>query len=522
MPVTSDLEFHGIRKAFGRNSVLRGVDLAIPGGSFVALMGANGAGKTTLLRLAAGLAVPTSGTVTLAGVDLRKAGPGLRRMIGWVSHESMLYADLSGRDNLMFHSRLFGVANPQARINELADALDLHRVLDRPAGVLSRGNRQRLTLARALLHGPDVLLLDEPFTGLDEASSTRLVGLLNDLHDHGRTIILTVHEISRAYEGAERLVVIENGVVGTDRVLTAESAAVFAMPSLHGELMRTSTVEAVEGSENVSTTSTVVTADRPSDNFGGSAATPTAASSEPAPLHDRPTLIKPPSYFRAAMQIASKDLRVEWRSRDMLGSAGLFSLIVLITASFTTPAGGGKEGVTTGILWIALLFAVLLGVGRSMGRESHDRAIEGLMLAPVPRESVYIGKLIAGLSMMFVIELFIVPMFLVLVNSSDGVAHPAALIATVVLATTGLVLVATLFSGIAAGSRLGDSLLPLIVMPVVIPLMVAAVETTRRALGGGVAAGAVGVPMWLGLLAGFDLIVGLAAIATFPFVMEEQ
>jgi heme exporter protein B len=84
------------------------------------------------------------------------------------------------------------------------------------------------------------------------------------------------------------------------------------------------------------------------------------------------------------------------------------------------------------------------------------------------------------------------------------------------------VLVSTLFSGIAAGSRLGDSLLPLIVMPVVIPLMIAAVETTRRALGGGVAAGAVGVPMWLGLIAGFDLIVGLAAIATFPFVMEEQ
>jgi heme exporter protein A len=521
MPLTSDLEFHAIRKAFGRNSVLRGVDLAIPGGSFVALMGANGAGKTTLLRLAAGLAVPTSGTVTLAGVDLRKAGPGLRRMIGWVSHESMLYADLSGRDNLMFHARLFGVANPEARINELADALDLHRVLDRPAGVLSRGNRQRLTLARALLHGPDVLLLDEPFTGLDEASSTRLVGLLNDLHDHGRTIILTVHEISRAYEGAERLVVIENGVVGTDRMLTSEAAAVFAMPSLHDELMRTST-ELIENTETVSATSSVATAERPSDDHSGGATTPADEPVQPAPLHDRPTLIKPPSYFRAALQIASKDLRVEWRSRDMLGSAGLFSLIVLITASFTTPAGGGKEGVTTGILWIALLFAVLLGVGRSMGRESHDRAIEGLMLAPVPRESVYIGKLIAGLSMMFVIELFIVPMFLVLVNSSDGLAHPVALVATVVLATTGLVLVATLFSGIAAGSRLGDSLLPLIVMPVVIPLMVAAVETTRRALGGGVAAGAVGVPMWLGLLAGFDLIVGLAAIATFPFVMEEQ
>jgi heme exporter protein B len=168
------------------------------------------------------------------------------------------------------------------------------------------------------------------------------------------------------------------------------------------------------------------------------------------------------------------------------------------------------------------LFAVLLGVGRSMGRESHDRAVEGLMLAPIPREAVFIGKLVAGLAMMFAIELFIVPMFLVLVNTSTSGAHLWQLVATVVLATIGLVIVSTLFSGIAAGSRLGDSLLPLIVMPVVIPLMVAAVETTRRALGGGAAHGAVGVPMWLALLAGFDFIVGIAAIATFPFVMEEQ
>jgi len=514
MNPAADLEFRGVKKAFGHNAVLRGVDLEIPSGSFVALMGSNGAGKTTLLRLAAGLAVPTAGTVNLAGVDLRKAGPGLRRMIGWVSHESMLYADLSGRDNLMFHAKLFGVTNPEQRIEELGDALDLHRVLDRPAGVLSRGNRQRLTLARALMHGPDVLLLDEPFTGLDEASSERLVSLLNELHDHGRTIILTVHEIARAYEGAQRLVVIENGVVGVDEPLQSAPAALVSAPSLQSEVMRLTNIES---DDTTTTTSSVATVER------DTAATPAGSggSSDPAPLHLRPELTTPPSMFRAAMMVAKKDLRVEWRSRDMLGSAGLFSLIVLITASFTTPSGSA-QGVTTGILWIALLFAVLLGVGRSMGREAHDRAIEGLMLAPVPRESVFIGKLLAGLSMMFAIEIFIVPMFLILVDSSAQQSKLIQLVLTVVLATTGLVIVSTLFSGIAAGSRLGDSLLPLIVMPVVIPLMVAAVETTRRALGGDVAAGAVGVPMWLGLIAGFDLIVGLAAIATFPFVMEEQ
>ncbi len=471
MPAPSDLQFHQISKSFGRNHVLKGLDLTIPAGSFVALMGANGAGKTTLLRLAGGLAVPTSGSVTVSGIDMRKAGPGLRRMIGWVSHESLLYADLTGRANLRFHANLFGVADPEARIAELAEALDLHKVLDRPAGVLSRGNRQRITLARALLHGPDILLLDEPFTGLDEASASRLVEILRLLHAEGRTIILTVHEIARAYEGATRLIVIENGKVGVDRAVVPNT------------------------------------------------------STELAPVQQlttRPALIAPPNLWRAAGQVAAKDLRVEWRSRDMVGSAGLFSFIVLITTSFTTPPGGGTQGVTTGILWISLLFAVLLGVGRSMGRESADRAIEGLMLAPTARESVFLGKLLAGMIMMSVIELFVVPMFIVLVTTGQMTTNALELIGTVFLATLGLVIVSTLFSGVAAGSRLGDSLLPLLVMPLVIPLMIAAVETTRRALGGATAVGAVGVPQWIGLLGGFDLVVGVAAFATFAFVMEEQ
>ncbi|HET7902499.1 MAG TPA: ATP-binding cassette domain-containing protein, partial [Candidatus Nanopelagicales bacterium] len=127
--MASDLRFRDVAKTYGHHKVLRHVDLDIPAGSFVALMGANGAGKTTLLRLAAGLATPTKGEVTLAGVNLQKAGPGLRRMIGFVSHDGLLYGDLTGRQNLLFHGRLFGVTDPEARIEELADALDLHKVL---------------------------------------------------------------------------------------------------------------------------------------------------------------------------------------------------------------------------------------------------------------------------------------------------------------------------------------------------------------------------------------------------------
>jgi heme exporter protein B len=220
--------------------------------------------------------------------------------------------------------------------------------------------------------------------------------------------------------------------------------------------------------------------------------------------------------------ITAKDMRVELRSRDVLMSSGLFAVTVLITASFTTVQTGNTGSMATGILWISLLFAVLLGVGRSMARESQDRAIEGLLLSPAPRESIFLGKLTAGLVTMGLIEVFIVPMFLVLMTGeSQGSLDVGGLVLAVVLATLGITIVATLFSGIAVGSRMGESLLPLIVMPVVIPLMIAAVETTRQALGGDTS-GSVSMFQWYALLAGFDLVVGLAAIATFSFVVEDS
>lgn len=502
--MASDLRFRDVAKTYGHHKVLRHVDLDIPAGSFVALMGANGAGKTTLLRLAAGLATPTKGEVSLAGVDLQKAGPGLRRMIGFVSHDGLLYGDLTGRQNLLFHGRLFGVADPEARIEELADALDLRKILDRPASVLSRGNKQRLTLARALMHGPEVLFLDEPFTGLDEASSSRLVALLRRLHAAGCTIVMTVHEAARAAEGATRLVVIGEGGIAVDEPIETAS-----------ELETVTTVERALVGAGAST-------------GGGSAAAylvdePASSAPESEPLLPRPSLVTPPARMRAAWLIALKDLRVEMRSRDALTSAALFAVTVLITASFTAIPGSDGQAISTGILWISLLFAVLLGVGRSMTRESHDRAMEGLLLSPAPRESIFLGKLVSGLAMMAAIELFVVPMFLVLATSEakESALDVPALVGVVLLTTLGLVVIATLFSGIAVGSRLGESLLPLIVMPVAIPLMIAAVETTRRALGGD-AGGSVDMFQWFALLAGFDAVVGLAAIATFSFVVEDQ
>jgi heme exporter protein A len=209
----ADVVLEQVTRTFGPLFALDEVDLTVPAGAFLACMGANGAGKTTLLRVIAGLATPTAGSVRVAGVDQREAGPGLRAMIGYVGHASMLYGDLTVRENLAFHAGLHGL--PDSAVEHAAARFDVTHTLDRPARVLSRGNTQRAALARALLHDPAVVLLDEPFTGLDLASSDRLAVILASLHERGHTIVMTVHDAAHAVL-AGRLLVLADGRVVVD------------------------------------------------------------------------------------------------------------------------------------------------------------------------------------------------------------------------------------------------------------------------------------------------------------------
>ncbi len=458
----SRLVVDGVGKDYGLRHVLRDVAFTVEEGEFVALVGANGAGKTTLLRLIAGLARPTSGAVRIADVDLRRAGPGLRRRIGYVSHESLLYTELTGLENLRFQARLLGIADVDAVIDGLRETLDLGAILDRPVGVLSRGNRQRLAIARALLHAPRVLLLDEPFTGLDEATSARLLTTLRSLVASGRTIILTTHDRTIVDAGPRRLIRLADGAIIEDRPLEVSA---------------------------------------------------TDERTEAAP---EPTFRTPPTLPIAAAVIAGKDLRLELRSRDAIGSAGLFALCVLITASFTSPSNEASNGMATGVLWMSLLFATLLAVGRSMGREQAERGIEAMLLSPIPRAAIYLGKAIASLVIVALLALALGILFLALM-AGNAALDWVGFVGTLALGTLGLVIVGSLFSGIALGSRLGESLLPMLVMPIVIPLMVGSVELTRSALGGGSG----GVGQWLAILAAFDIMMLVAALATFVHVVEE-
>ncbi len=215
-PPELGIRLDGVSKAFGAQAALVDVDLDVPQGSYVAVMGANGAGKTTLLKVVAGLAVPTEGSVTIAGIEMKKAGPKLRALVGFVSHESMLYPDLSARENLTFHARLFGLDRPREAVERTARLLAVERVLDRPVRALSRGTRQRVAVARALLHDPSVILFDEPYTGLDEAAAVSLSELLEGFHTPERVLMVTLHDVARALSGPERLVVLSAGRVVLD------------------------------------------------------------------------------------------------------------------------------------------------------------------------------------------------------------------------------------------------------------------------------------------------------------------
>ena len=201
----------GLEKRFGPVAALRGVDLEVPAGSALALLGPNGAGKSTLLRLLAGLARPSAGMLRVGRDDTDRRRT--RGRVGYIGHATFLYPALSARENLIFAARLHGVRDPGARADALLAAQGLEAAAHRPAGSFSRGMAQRLSIARGLVHEPEILLLDEPFTGLDPAAAERLTAQLARLRAGGRTLVLVTHELARVARLADAAIVLARGRV---------------------------------------------------------------------------------------------------------------------------------------------------------------------------------------------------------------------------------------------------------------------------------------------------------------------
>lgn len=218
------IEARNVAKHYGYKAVLRGVDLRVDTGEFVALVGPNGAGKTTLLRIMASLGRATAGSVRIAGQPLSKGAGRVRRLLGVVTHQSMLYGDLTAEQNMRFYARLYSLKDADERIEEVLRLVGLTAARNEMVRSFSRGMQQRLAIGRAVLHRPLVLLLDEPHTGLDQQAAGMLDELLGQVAAEGRSVLMSSHDLARAHALAKRVDVLARGVIAAS-VRTSEVSA---------------------------------------------------------------------------------------------------------------------------------------------------------------------------------------------------------------------------------------------------------------------------------------------------------
>ncbi|MBK6848552.1 MAG: heme ABC exporter ATP-binding protein CcmA [Proteobacteria bacterium] len=218
-----------LRKVYGRHAALAGVDGELAAGQVSVLMGPNGAGKSTLLGLLSTLARPTSGEVFFGPWSHREAERDLRHTIGFLGHAPLLYRDLSARENLTFFGRLYGLTGLSARVEQWLAQTGMSAAAERPVRQLSRGMTQRVALGRALLHEPQLLLLDEPFTALDRGGVALLRQVIRSLRQAGRTVVLATHDVEAVSGLCDQLWVLRRGrIVARRSGATLDGAALLA------------------------------------------------------------------------------------------------------------------------------------------------------------------------------------------------------------------------------------------------------------------------------------------------------
>jgi heme ABC exporter ATP-binding subunit CcmA len=227
MPAGFNLEFRNVEKRFGMRLALRGITLLVAPGEFVALVGANGSGKTTLLRIAALLSRPSAGTIRIGG-DEAVTHSDVRARCGLVSHATLLYDELTAEENLRFFARLYDLPNAQAICAAALERVGLSTRAQDLVRTFSRGMRQRLSLARALLAAPRLLLLDEPATGLDPAGQSWLGGEVARLHAEGCTILMSTHGTGEVHSAVTRAIRLDSGAIAEDSAAHGDVRAILS------------------------------------------------------------------------------------------------------------------------------------------------------------------------------------------------------------------------------------------------------------------------------------------------------
>jgi len=212
------ISIKGLTKAFGSHRVLKSIDLGIKKGEFVTIFGPNGAGKTTLIKIMSTLIAPSGGSVIVDGFDVTQKSVEIRSLIGVISHETYLYSDLTAEENLRFFGQMYGMDKSKldARINDLLREVGLEYRSNDRVGTFSRGMKQRLSIARALIHEPSILFLDEPYTGLDQHAASTFEKVLQGLDAKNTTKVMISHDIERSLRLCDRVLILTEGNIVFD------------------------------------------------------------------------------------------------------------------------------------------------------------------------------------------------------------------------------------------------------------------------------------------------------------------
>ncbi len=483
------IDLNGVTKRFGPHKALTEIDLHVEAGECILVVGPNGAGKTTLLRTVAGLVRPTHGRICISGRDLTSAHPSLRQQIGYLSHRSLLYEDLTAEQNLTFYARLYGIPNPGFRIAALLDQVDLTARRTERVGTFARGMKQRLAIARVILHHPNLLLLDEPYTGLDPLAADIMNELLVDLSMVGCTQLISTHKPDVPAFGTmdARIVMLKHGQIVYDGAHDVNFAERY-----RAWLSGNHPLPASNRSPSSS-------ADR----------SPEEGPTQPAPGSGS-------GIGTHVWAILSKDLTTELHTREIISAMVVFAILALFIFSVTLDLRGSlARAAAPGVLWSTIAFTGMLGLSRSLVREYQTGGIEGVRAAPVDPVAIFLGKALGAMVLMLLVELVLVPLTVALLNVP---LVNGALMLTLILGTLGYASVGTLLSAIAVNTRAREVMLPILLLPIILPLFLSAVQTTRGLLEGSTWTELGG---WTQILIVYDLIIVAISVILFRYTLEE-
>ena len=446
------IRLNRIAKVFGRFAALRDITGEFQPSRLYVLMGENGAGKSTLLRIIAGLSTPTSGSIEVFGSDDIRS---ISNQIGYMGHASLLYDEMSGMENLKYFAALYGIEDV-ARCEAVMNSVGLDPKLAIPARNYSQGMRQRLSLARATVHDPKIILLDEPFSNVDPDSSAQITERLKRLAEQGKTVVVVTHQ-SALLAGA------------ADEFLTVSA----------GRMVFRQANESSRAERELFATA---------------------------------GLPPPAGHFAIAAFNLVKDLRLEWRAKDAFNAMAFFALLVVVIFSFSfDPSAEESREMAGAIIWVGFLFASVVALNQSWARELRNQVLDAYRVSAAPPGALFIGKAIGNFLFVALVEALVAPLFVAFYNlRSLGPTWQLAVV--FVLGTWALVVNGTFFAAISLRTRNRELMLPLLLFPISIPAILSMVQATTGTL-----TAEFSPSLSLKLLAGYDIVFTIAGLLLFGF-----